>query len=94
MISKDILNNLSVESQFLRVMPEVNPSRLMVVYPPCDVDAIKTGVKPVSRKQRQYNNKHYTFLSMSRFWPEKKLDIIVAAAGNHISNHLFYHPTL
>ncbi|MCP9263087.1 Glycosyltransferase, group 1 family protein [Dirofilaria immitis] len=59
------------ESQFLYVMPEVNPSRLMVVYPPCDIDAIKTGDNPVSRKQCQRNNKHYTFLSMNRFWPEK-----------------------
>lgn len=73
---------LHLESQFLRVMPEVNPSRLMVVYPPCDVDAIKAGCKPISRKQRQCNNKRYTFLSMSRFWPEKKLDIIISAAGN------------
>ncbi|CAG9540836.1 unnamed protein product [Cercopithifilaria johnstoni] len=76
-----MVNSHFTESQFLRVMPEVNPSRLMVVYPPCDVDAIKIGVKPISRKQRQYNNKRYMFLSMSRFWPEKKLDIIIKAAA-------------
>lgn len=64
----------------MRVMPEVNPSRLMVVYPPCDVDAINTGGTPISRSQRQRNNR-YTFLSMNRFWPEKRLDIIVEAAG-------------
>ncbi|VBB31152.1 unnamed protein product [Acanthocheilonema viteae] len=78
-----MVNSHFTKSQFLRVMPEVNPSRLMVVYPPCDVDAVKIGVKPISRKQRQYN-KRYTFLSMSRFWPEKKLDIIIRAAGNHL----------
>lgn len=84
MTSKDTLDDSLTESQFLRVMPEVNPSRLMVVYPPCDVDAIKIGVKPISRKERQFNNRRYTFLSISRFWPEKKLDIIVKAAGNHL----------
>uniref|UniRef100_A0A158Q7S6 Alpha-1,3/1,6-mannosyltransferase ALG2 n=1 Tax=Elaeophora elaphi TaxID=1147741 RepID=A0A158Q7S6_9BILA len=76
-----MVNSHFTESHFLRVMPEVNPSRLMIAYPPCDVDAIKTGVKPISRKQRQSDNKRYTFLSMSRFWPEKKLDIIVKAAA-------------
>ncbi|VDK81346.1 unnamed protein product [Gongylonema pulchrum] len=63
-------------------MPEVNPARLMVVYPPCDVDAISAGGIPVSRKKRPYN-KQYTFLSMNRFWPEKRLDIIVEAAGKY-----------
>ncbi|VDK62727.1 unnamed protein product [Onchocerca ochengi] len=76
-----MVNSHFTECQFLRVMPEVNPSRLMVVYPPCNVDAIKTGDNPVSRKKCQYNNKRYTFLSMNRFWPEKKLDIIVKAAA-------------
>lgn len=67
-----MVNSHFTETQFLRVMPEVNPSRLIVVYPPCNVDAIKTGDKAISRKQRQHNNKRYTFLSMNRFWPEKK----------------------
>ncbi|EFO26127.2 glycosyl transferase [Loa loa] len=76
-----MVNSHFTESQFLRVMPEVNPSRLIVVYPPCDVDAVKTGGKPISRTQRQSNNKRYTFLSINRFWPEKKLDIIIQAAA-------------
>ncbi|VIO88933.1 Uncharacterized protein BM_BM13773 [Brugia malayi] len=76
-----MVNSHFTETQFLRVMPEVNPSRLIVVYPPCNVDAIKTGDKAISRKQRQHNNKRYTFLSMNRFWPEKKLDIIIKAAA-------------
>lgn len=71
-------------------MPEVNSSRLLVVYPPCDMDAIKTGGKPISRKQRQCYNQRYTFLSMNRFWPEKKLDIIVKAAGS-LSSVAFPH---
>ncbi|KAK6112612.1 Glycosyl transferases group 1 family protein [Brugia pahangi] len=76
-----MVNSHFTETQFLRVMPEVNPSRLIVVYPPCNVDAIRTGDKAISRKQRQHNNKRYTFLSMNRFWPEKKLDIIIKAAA-------------
>lgn len=61
-------------------MPEVNISKLMVVYPPCDVDAVSIGDKAISRFDRPRNTR-YTFLSMNRFWPEKRLDIIVEAAG-------------
>lgn len=68
------------EKQFLRVMPDVCPSKLMVVYPPCDVDSMSIGNKPIGRKQRP-SNQRYTFLSMNRFWPEKRIDIIVEAAG-------------
>ncbi|KHN76171.1 Alpha-1,3/1,6-mannosyltransferase ALG2 [Toxocara canis] len=74
-----MVNSHFTERQFLRVMPDVCPSKLMVVYPPCDVDSTSIGNKPISRKQRAYNV-HYTFLSMNRFWPEKRLDIIVEAA--------------
>lgn len=55
--------------------------RVRVVYPPCDVDAICSNSEmAVSRKARPANER-YTFLSMNRFWPEKRLDIIVEAAG-------------
>lgn len=36
--------------------------------------------RPVSRAQRA-KNETYTFLSMNRFWPEKRLDIIIEAAS-------------
>lgn len=80
--SADIImvNSHFTERNFLRVMPDVNPSKLMVVYPPCDVDAISIGDKAIGRKERG-SNARYTFLSMNRFWPEKRLDIIVEAAA-------------
>lgn len=67
--------------QFLAVIPFVSMSQLRVVYPPCDVDSLSiTSSKPCSRKQREKPNKRYIFLSMNRFWPEKRLDIILDAA--------------
>jgi len=61
-------------------MPTVPKSHLRVVYPPCDVDSLSVACKPISRKQRPPNER-YLFLSMNRFWPEKRLDIILDAAG-------------
>ncbi|VDK47837.1 unnamed protein product [Anisakis simplex] len=74
-----MVNSHFTEKQFLRVMPNTNPSKVMVVYPPCDVDSLRIGIKPISRCQRP-PNKPYVFVSMNRFWPEKRLDIIVEAA--------------
>ncbi|MFH4973896.1 hypothetical protein AB6A40_000605 [Gnathostoma spinigerum] len=75
-----MLNSYFTESKFKQVMPEIDESKLMVVYPPCDVDAIRVGDPPTSRLQRPQNER-YIFLSMNRFWPEKRLDIIVRAAS-------------
>ena len=62
-------------------MPTVPSEKIHVVYPPCDVDSLSvTGGRPISRYQRPAN-KRYVFLSMNRFWPEKRLDILVDAAG-------------
>lgn len=90
-------------SQFTRVMPRIEKSKIRVVYPPCDVDSIVISVgdhllgchfrfftsgasdgllqaeKPMSRRDRPQNDV-YVFMSMNRFWPEKRLDIIVEAA--------------
>lgn len=62
-------------------MPTIPKEKVQVVYPPCDVDSqsISNG-GAVSRKQRPVNER-YVFLSMNRFWPEKRLDIILEAAG-------------
>lgn len=62
-------------------MPNIDEGKIRVVYPPCDVDSLTVyGGKAISRKNRP-NNERYTFLSMNRFWPEKRLDIILDAAG-------------
>ena len=64
-------------------MPTIPKDKVQVVYPPCDVDSqsISTG-GAVSRQKRPANDR-YVFLSMNRFWPEKRLDIILEAAGRH-----------
>ena len=61
-------------------MPSVPKEKMRVVYPPCDVDSLSVVSRPISRKKRM-QNKRYLFLSMNRFWPEKRLDIILDAAG-------------
>lgn len=74
-----MLNSNFTAANFHRVMPNINKKKLKVVYPPCDVDAIAVQGKPISRICRG-KNERYIFLSMNRFWPEKRLDIIVEAA--------------
>lgn len=37
------------------------------------------AARALSRKDRAQNER-YVFLSMNRFWPEKRLDIIIEAA--------------
>lgn len=61
-------------------MPSISNKKIRVVYPPCDVDSLSVINRPISRKARPANN-NYIFLSMNRFWPEKRLDIILEAAG-------------
>uniref|UniRef100_A0AC35TU16 Alpha-1,3/1,6-mannosyltransferase ALG2 n=1 Tax=Rhabditophanes sp. KR3021 TaxID=114890 RepID=A0AC35TU16_9BILA len=73
-----MVNSNFTADTFHRVMPTVNRDKIIVVYPPCDVDSLSVNCKPVSRKCRPAN-KQYIFLSMNRFWPEKRLDIIVEA---------------
>ncbi|CAJ0947413.1 unnamed protein product, partial [Mesorhabditis belari] len=76
-----MVNSQFTAGQFQRVMPGVSPQKVQVVYPPCDVDAIVSkAAEAVSRMDRP-KNELYIFLSMNRFWPEKRLDIIVEAAG-------------
>lgn len=87
-----MVNSGYTAAQFRRVMPSVSPEKIRVVYPPCDVDStsIPNGL-PVSRKQRPQNGR-YVFLSMNRFWPEKRLDIILDAAGItyvHMGNEIY-----
>ncbi|KAI6232269.1 Glycosyl transferase domain containing protein [Aphelenchoides besseyi] len=70
-----------IAENFKQVMPSVPSNKVQVVYPPCDVDSLSVGMNvAISRKNRPANDR-YTFLSMNRFWPEKRLDIIVEAAG-------------
>lgn len=38
----------------------------------------------ISRKVRKQNER-FIFLSMNRFWPEKRLDIIVEAASEYFT---------
>lgn len=64
-------------------MPEISKDKIMVVYPPCDVDVTEIGEKAISRMSRP-KNERYTFLSLNRFWPEKRLEIVIEAAGNII----------
>ncbi|PIC18421.1 hypothetical protein B9Z55_024322 [Caenorhabditis nigoni] len=80
-IDQIFVNSNFTATQFCKVMPNIEKSKVRVVYPPCDIDFIVTASeKPVSRAERAKNNA-YTFLSMNRFWPEKRLDIIVEAAA-------------
>lgn len=76
-----MVNSNFTKENFVRVMPEIEAEKLMVVYPPCDVDAVGIGERAIGRKERPPNDR-YTFLSLNRFWPEKKLHIIVEAAVN------------
>ncbi|VDM75458.1 unnamed protein product [Strongylus vulgaris] len=76
-----MVNSHFTASQFSRVMPRIEKSKIRVVYPPCDVDSIVISAeKPMSRRDRPQNDV-YVFMSMNRFWPEKRLDIIVEAAS-------------
>ncbi|XGW35752.1 hypothetical protein V3C99_019162, partial [Haemonchus contortus] len=76
-----MVNSHFTASQFSRVMPRIEKSKIRVVYPPCDVDSIVISAeKPMSRRDRPQNDV-YVFMSMNRFWPEKRLDIIIEAAS-------------
>ncbi|KAK5968690.1 Glycosyl transferase [Trichostrongylus colubriformis] len=76
-----MVNSHFTASQFSRVMPRIEKSKIRVVYPPCDVDSIAISAeKPTSRRDRPQNDV-YVFMSMNRFWPEKRLDIIIEAAS-------------
>ncbi|CAI5455557.1 unnamed protein product [Caenorhabditis angaria] len=80
-IDQIFVNSHFTASQFIKVMPNIEKNKVRVVYPPCDIDAIVTSSDmPVSRQKRA-QNAVYTFLSMNRFWPEKRLDIILEAAA-------------
>lgn len=66
---------------FKQVMPTVPANKVQVVYPPCNVDSLRVGMsQAISRKARPANER-FIFLSMNRFWPEKRLDIIIEAAS-------------
>jgi alpha-1,3/alpha-1,6-mannosyltransferase len=76
-----MVNSKFTAASFEQVMPSVCNKKIRVVYPPCDVDSLSIpNGRAISRKQRP-QNQIYTFLSMNRFWPEKRLDIIVEAAA-------------
>ena len=81
-----MVNSKFTAESFAEVMPSISKNKIRVVYPPCDVDSLSvpSGVA-ISRKKRPQNDK-YVFLSMNRFWPEKRLDIIVEAAGESIGS--------
>lgn len=76
-----MVNSNFTAQTFQKVMPNIEKNKIRVVYPPCDIDwIVSESEKPASRKARKANEV-YTFLSMNRFWPEKRLDIIVEAAA-------------
>lgn len=84
-----MVNSKFTALSFSKVMPTIASTKIRVVYPPCDVDSLSVSAgSPISRKQRPQNER-YIFLSMNRFWPEKRLDIIVEAAGELIRSDLF-----
>uniref|UniRef100_A0A183CIA4 Alpha-1,3/1,6-mannosyltransferase ALG2 n=1 Tax=Globodera pallida TaxID=36090 RepID=A0A183CIA4_GLOPA len=75
-----LVNSEFTGRQFRKVMPTVSEDKIRVVYPPCDVDSLRCAwARPISRAERPPNER-YLFLSMNRFWPEKRLDIILEAA--------------
>lgn len=76
--------------QFVRVMPSTPIDKLRVVYPPCDEDAIRSSIQPAISRLRRIPNAQYTFLSMNRFWPEKRIDVIVEAAGHYLSKTIIF----
>ena len=71
-------------------MPSTPIDKLRVVYPPCDEDAIRSGIQPAISRLRRTPNEQYTFLSMNRFWPEKRIDVIVEAAGEHLRKRIIF----
>ncbi|CAD6185542.1 unnamed protein product [Caenorhabditis auriculariae] len=76
-----MVNSNFTAKTFSKVMPAIEKSKIRVVYPPCDIDwIVSDSARAVSRKDRK-QNELYTFLSINRFWPEKRLDIIVEAAS-------------
>ncbi|CAI9668241.1 Alpha-1,3/1,6-mannosyltransferase ALG2 [Caenorhabditis elegans] len=80
-IDQIFVNSNFTATQFCKVMPNIEKNKVRVVYPPCDIDwIVSASERPVSRAQRA-KNETYTFLSMNRFWPEKRLDIIIEAAS-------------
>uniref|UniRef100_A0A914VAN4 Alpha-1,3/1,6-mannosyltransferase ALG2 n=1 Tax=Plectus sambesii TaxID=2011161 RepID=A0A914VAN4_9BILA len=76
-----MMNSEFTAQSFARVMPSTPKEKMRVVYPPCDVDAIRSGAEPPISRLCRAKNKRYVFLSVNRFWPEKRLDIIVEAAA-------------
>lgn len=63
-------------------MPTVPAHKVQVVYPPCDVDSRSVGAeRTIIARHERPANAEYTFLSMNRFWPEKRLDIVVEATA-------------
>uniref|UniRef100_A0A0N5APG5 Alpha-1,3/1,6-mannosyltransferase ALG2 n=1 Tax=Syphacia muris TaxID=451379 RepID=A0A0N5APG5_9BILA len=74
-----MVNSKFTKKKFSLVMPEISKDKIMVVYPPCDVDVTEIGEKAISRMSRP-KNERYTFLSLNRFWPEKRLEIVIEAA--------------
>lgn len=76
-----MVNSKFTAETFKKVMPTVPANKVQVVYPPCNVDSLSVGMTlAISRKVRPQNDR-FIFLSMNRFWPEKRLDIIVEAAS-------------
>ncbi|PAV61156.1 hypothetical protein WR25_22485 [Diploscapter pachys] len=91
---KIMVNSKFTAKQFEKVMPNVPRDKIRVVYPPCDIDSIVSSAQaPISRRDRP-SNSAYLFLSMNRFWPEKRLDIIVEAASILKSRGYKFHVQL
>ncbi|KAH7719819.1 Protein BUS-8 [Aphelenchoides avenae] len=76
-----MVNSKFTASQFRRVMPTIPKDKVQVVYPPCDVDSQSISTGGAVSRQKRPANERYVFLSMNRFWPEKRLDIILEAAA-------------
>ncbi|CAD5234561.1 unnamed protein product [Bursaphelenchus xylophilus] len=76
-----MVNSKFTAANFKQVMPSVPADKIEVVYPPCDVDSTSCGMTQAISRRNRAQNSHFTFLSMNRFWPEKRLDIIVEAAA-------------
>ncbi|KAI1724381.1 glycosyl transferases group 1 domain-containing protein [Ditylenchus destructor] len=75
-----MVNSKFTASSFRSVMPSIPDDKIRVVYPPCNVDSLSASCSPISRNDKPQNDR-YVFLSMNRFWPEKRLDIILDAAA-------------
>jgi alpha-1,3/alpha-1,6-mannosyltransferase len=88
-----MVNSKFTAKTFKSVMPSVPSHKVQVVYPPCNVDSLSVGMsQAISRKVRPQNER-FIFLSMNRFWPEKRLDIIVEAASELFLNLTYLNKT-